>query len=108
MKISVWKDKIMTRMVYKNLPFVYFLAFLGLIYIANVHYAERNVRKIQRLTNELKESRWKYLSMKADLMFEGTQSQIAKDVASLGLKSDGEQARLLKVKVHHSKDKMNE
>ena len=31
-----------TKMIYKNLPFLYFLCGLGVIYIGNVHFAERN------------------------------------------------------------------
>ena len=35
--------------VLKNLPFVLFVSFLALIYIANAHYSEKKVREIQML-----------------------------------------------------------
>jgi len=35
--------------IIKNIPFVFFLGFLGVIYIANAHMAERKVRQIQEV-----------------------------------------------------------
>ena len=69
-----------TRMIYKNLPFLYFLTGLGVVYIANVHMAERNVRKVQRLQNELREEKWRYMSIKSDLMYQSTPTMIERSV----------------------------
>jgi hypothetical protein len=51
--------------LYRNMPFVYFLAFLGVIYIAFGHYAERNMRTIAALQDDLQEQRWHYMSVQA-------------------------------------------
>jgi len=67
-------------MIYKNLPFLYFLTGLGVVYIANVHLAERNVRKVQRLQNELREEKWRYMSIKSDLMYQTTPTMIERSV----------------------------
>jgi len=67
-------------MIYKNLPFLYFLTGLGVLYIANVHMAERNVRKVQRLQNELREEKWRYMSIKSDLMYQSTPTMIERSV----------------------------
>lgn len=85
-----------TKMVYQNLPFVYFLAFLGILYIANVHYAERNMREIQTLKQELKESRWKYMSIKSDVMYNSMPSQIARKVEPMDIKLIKEQPRKIR------------
>ena len=67
-------------MIYKNLPFLYFLTGLGVVYIANVHMAERNVREVQRLQNELREEKWRYMSIKSDLMYQSTPTMIERSV----------------------------
>ena len=41
------------NVLYQNIPFVFFLVGLGLIYIANSHYAEKKVRQIEKLKTEL-------------------------------------------------------
>lgn len=71
--------------LYRNLPFVYYLAFLGVIYIALGHYAERNMRKIDRLQDELQEQRWKYMSVHSEVMRQGSRSKMADAVAESGL-----------------------
>lgn len=69
------------------LPFVLFLAFLGMIYIGNRHSAENNIRKIDRLNKEVKELSWDFKTLKADLMFRSKQTEVVKRVDSLlGLK----------------------
>ncbi|HLF64901.1 MAG TPA: FtsL-like putative cell division protein [Saprospiraceae bacterium] len=71
--------------LYRNLPFVYFLAFLGVIYIALGHYAERNMRKIDHLQDELQEKRWQYMSVHSEVMRQGSRSKMADAVAQAGL-----------------------
>jgi hypothetical protein len=73
------------QLVLRNLPFVFFLAFLAVIYIANAHYSERTVREIQGLQDELKELRWKYMSLKSELMYNSMQSEVEKKALEEGL-----------------------
>lgn len=67
-------------------PFIGFVGFLAIMYIANRHYAERNIRKIDKISREVKELSWDYKSMSAELMKLTTQSEIAKRADTLGLK----------------------
>jgi hypothetical protein len=67
------------------LPFVLFLAFLGMVYIGNMHYAEKSVREIDALTKEVKELGWDYKSTKADMAFKSTLTEVAKRADTLGL-----------------------
>ncbi len=76
---------ILSNLILKNLPFVLFLGFLTMIYIANVHYAERNVREIERLQNQIKELRWEYMSIKSELMFNTKQTEVSKKVRDLDI-----------------------
>jgi hypothetical protein len=69
------------------LPFIVFLAFLGMIYIGNRHTAENNIRKIDKVGKEVKELSWDFKTLKADLMFKSKQTEVASRVDSvLGLK----------------------
>lgn len=68
------------------LPFLCFLAFLGMIYIGNSHFAVNNIRRIDKLNKEVKELRWEYKSLKADLMFKSKLTEVAKKVDTLGIK----------------------
>lgn len=67
------------------LPFVLFLAFLGMVYIGNMHFAEKSVREIDALTKEVKELGWDYKSTKADMAFKSTLTEVAKRADTLGL-----------------------
>ena len=58
------------RWLLQNLPFVFFLGFLTTIYIANSHYAERQVRTIDALKNEIKDLRRQHNALKSDLMYD--------------------------------------
>lgn len=80
------QKKLSTYLVAKNLPFVAFLALLGLLYISNRHLAENTVRRIDRLGKEVKELSWDYKSLNAELMKLTTQTEIAKRADTLGLK----------------------
>jgi hypothetical protein len=67
------------------LPFILFIAFLAMIYIANRHFAEKNIRDIDKLSKEVKELSWDFKTLKADLMLKSTQTEVAKEVDTLGL-----------------------
>lgn len=72
--------------IFKNLLFVFFLGFLGVVYIANAHYAEKKVRDIQALQKEVKLLRWEYMQMKSDIMYNYKYSEVANRVENKGLK----------------------
>jgi len=70
----------------KYIPHAVFVAFLGIFYIGNTHYAEKTIRRIEVLETEVEELRADYTSLKADYMFSSKQSEVAKKVADIGLK----------------------
>ncbi|MCB0631861.1 MAG: FtsL-like putative cell division protein [Saprospiraceae bacterium] len=70
----------------RNLVFIAFLGFLAVIYIANSHLAERNVRTIQMLEKDIKELRWYYMSLESENMYNSLQSEIADKVRADGLR----------------------
>ena len=81
------------------MPFLIFVAMLGMIYIANRHFAEKSIRGIDKLSKEVKELSWDYKTLKADLMLKSTQTEVAKQVDTLGLKEPVEPPKKIVIKV---------
>ncbi|GJM31812.1 MAG: hypothetical protein DHS20C18_08130 [Saprospiraceae bacterium] len=75
-----------SEFILKNLVFLVFLGFLAMTYIANSHYAERNVRKIQVLQKEMRDMRWFYMSLESENMVNSMQSIVEDRVEQDGLK----------------------
>jgi preprotein translocase subunit SecY len=73
--------------VVKHLPYVLFLAFLGLVYIANGYMAESSVRQINKTQQEIKELRSEQISMKSNLNNTIIESELKKiiDDREMGL-----------------------
>lgn len=79
-------DFIKKESTLKQIPFLLLLAFLALIYIGNSYFAEKNIRKIEKMQRELKELRYEYISVKSEMMHASRQSEIAKQLSSKGIK----------------------
>jgi len=60
----------------KALPFVLFLALLGMIYIGNRNFAEKNIRDIEKISKEVKELSYDYKTTKAELAFKSTLTEV--------------------------------
>jgi hypothetical protein len=75
--------------VAKNLPYIYFLIFLAMIYIGNAHYTEKKIRKIEQLKKENKEINWQYMSLKSDVIYQGTYTKLKETVKYRQLSNEG-------------------
>jgi hypothetical protein len=82
----------------RALPFVLYVALLGMIYIANRHLAERNIRDIDKLTKEVRELNWEYKITQADLAYKSTLSEVAKRADTLGIKESLQPAQKITIK----------
>ena len=70
---------ILTRsIVVKQLPYILFLTFLAIVYIANRYHAERLFRKVSNLQNEVKNFRAEQITTTAKLMNLSKPSSVAK------------------------------
>lgn len=67
------------------LPYVLFSTVIVLFYIANSHYAEKTVRKIDRTKSETEDLRADFTTLKAEYMYASKQSEVAKNVTAYGL-----------------------
>ena len=84
--VNIFSGNFLSRdNVVSSLPFIFFLTFIGILYIANGYYAERTVRDLYKVTNELKELRSEYITIKSDLNYKSKQSQVAEATQALGI-----------------------
>lgn len=90
-------DALSVRLLKRNILFFCFITVLGLIYIANAHYAEGKIRRIAHLKNDLKELNWEHMSLKADLVQQSTYSQVQKKLEETGLGLRGQSPVLVVV-----------
>ncbi|MGZ3778332.1 MAG: FtsL-like putative cell division protein [Mucilaginibacter sp.] len=99
---QLFKRNLNSEKATSALPFFLFLVFLGMLYIGNMHLAEKNIRDIDKTTKEVKELSWDYKTSKADLAFKSTLSEVAKRADTLGVKESIEPPQKLKeVKDEH-------
>ena len=73
------------ELVLQNLPFVLFLGFLAIIYIANAHFAEKRVREVFELQKEVKDLRREYHSLRSDIAFNSRRTELARQLKNKGL-----------------------
>jgi len=69
------------------LPFILYLTLLAIIYIANTYYAERKIRKMDDMRDDLKELRFEYISTHSALMGQKKQSSLVKFLEKDGIKA---------------------
>jgi hypothetical protein len=81
-----WRKWLYYRWIVKNIPFFLFIALLTVLYIANGHYADKNIRKINATAKHLKEMEYDFKTVKRDVTFRSKGSELVKAVEPLGLK----------------------
>ncbi|MCC6460766.1 MAG: hypothetical protein IT260_09880 [Saprospiraceae bacterium] len=87
-----------TEWVFRNFSFLLFLSFLALLYIANAHFAEKNVREIQALQKKIKELKWEYTSIKSETMYKSIQSQMDANLEQSGLDLAKQGPKVIEIK----------
>jgi hypothetical protein len=84
------------NIVIKNMTFIVFIAFLGVLYITNVHLAERKMIKIEKMEKEVETIRYKYMDVKQSILYTSAPSIIEKRVLDKGLKQTTKAPQVLK------------
>ncbi|HET7115359.1 MAG TPA: FtsL-like putative cell division protein [Hanamia sp.] len=74
------------KWIVKNIPFYFFISAIAIVYIANGHYADKTMRKINTTEKHLKEMEYEFKTVKQDVIFRSKESELAKAVEPLGLK----------------------
>lgn len=96
--VAFFRDGVVSKeAATEALPFIFFMAFLGMVYIGNQNFAVKTIRDIDKVSKEVKELGWDFKTLKADLMLKSTQIEVAKQVDTLGLKEPIEPPKKLAV-----------
>ena len=86
---SDWKmllEKVSYKAIVNNIPFLAFIALLGVLYINNSQHAIEVQRELNKQTKVLKELRWKYMDIKTQLMNARMETEVIKNAGQMGLK----------------------
>lgn len=89
------------EIIKKQFPFVIFLSFIAIGFIANRYSAEKIVRNTESLKTELKELRAEQISVTSELMKESQQSEVVRKIneKQLGLTESIDPPKKIIVKV---------
>ena len=79
-------DYLSKNTVVDNVPFLFYLAILVMLYISNTYSSERMYKQIERTKTELKELRYEYITARSALMFSSRLSELNKRAQAIGLK----------------------
>lgn len=79
-------DYLSKERVVNNIPYVFYVGLLALVFIGNTYYTEKKFTDIEKTKSELKELRYQYITTKSALMFMGRQSEILRHATAIGLK----------------------
>lgn len=73
------------KAVVNQLPFIFFLVFIGLIYISNRYHADMLRGRIEKLRTETSELRSKAIFVSSELMKLSRQTEVAEELEKKGL-----------------------
>ena len=94
--VAFFRDGVVSKeAATQALPFIFFMAFLGMVYIGSQNFAVKTIRDIDKVGKEVKELSWDFKTLKADLMLKSTQTEVARKLDTLGLKEPVEPPKRL-------------
>lgn len=73
------------KVFFKNLPFVVFLTFLGVLYITNSYYLEGTVREMEIIKNKINDQNNEFVITKTQVSIKGQRNQVVSKVYGFGL-----------------------
>ena len=73
-------------LILKNIGFIAYCGLLALLFIANAHYAEYNVRKVHSLREEVEVLQWTERSLRSENNQNSLRSEVVESVRGEGLR----------------------
>jgi hypothetical protein len=72
--------------LFVNLPYVFFICALIVVYIYGRHGTERSFRKITDLKKQVDSLKWQAVDIEKEVMYDRTQSELTRKLEDKGLK----------------------
>ncbi len=69
----------------KYFPYLIFVAVLGVVYIANTHYTEKLIKRIDKIESEVEELRVDYTTLTYKYLYVSNRSTVEKKINNIGL-----------------------
>lgn len=91
-----WKKVLNYESIVSQIPFLFYLALMAVVYIYNVRVSERVSFKLESLRKDVKELQWEYKNVKSEVMFRSKPSELSKALSPLGLNEQVETPYVLK------------
>lgn len=85
MKSVISGSLLSEKLILGNLGFILMLTLIGALFIANRFHAEKTIRHIDQLQDEVKELRSEAMSTSAELMYISKQTEVQRLVRERGL-----------------------
>lgn len=89
------KDIISEKGVFQMMPFIFFLTFLGILYIGFNYRLEKTQKTINKITSELRELDTEYLETQTQINALTRQSEIIEKVTPFGLQELTESPKVI-------------
>lgn len=89
--------------VQSNLPFIFYLVLMALLYISYGYFAEKNVKALMRTESEFREAKARNLSATARLQKVKQRSSVQEDLRHLGLRESSKPPIIIREKDFNSK-----
>ncbi|MCS6979722.1 MAG: FtsL-like putative cell division protein [Flavobacteriales bacterium] len=93
-------DFLARSVLWRELPYILLIAILGTLYIGNAYRAEKKMAEIRRLQEKAKEMYTRYISLKSELMFTLTRSELENALADEGIRQITHPPRVIRYKPH--------
>ena len=84
--LAEWDFTIDQDFLFRIMPYILYVSFFGIIYIANRHYTERVVREVTQLSQEVEEYQIQYHALQTRYVYDSRRQVVAKKAERLGLK----------------------
>lgn len=93
------------KLLLKNVSLILFVAMLGVVYIANVHVAERKQLRIEEMKKEVQQMKWQYMGIEKDLLLYSSPSMMEKKMEDAGLKYSAKTPKTLSISEQRENDR---
>ena len=83
-KVFFWRQ-LQSANLMENISLIFFVGILGLVYIGNSHYAEKQSREIRKVEKDVQNLKREHMQVLSTLMHEKKHTRIESEVKTLGL-----------------------